>query len=294
MSAFAIGGNIGFALGPIVATPLVLWLGHCAADCCSRVPPPRDRRDALRAAAVPARVRRRTAPSCVARGGRRTAGALTILLAVIGFRSLAWWGLLDVRPAVGGVARALEGARQPPAGVDAARRRARHDRRRARSRTASAGGRCSSRRSRRPAPLIFVFVVVGGAIGAARARASSGITRRRHVRRDDGDGAGVPAAAHRAGLRAVDRALDRPRRRRAPLGLGALADAVDLQAALYVSAARAARRRSRSTLLLPSTRRDGSSSPRSQSVVGSARWPSRHASSSRTARARRRSQARPG
>src|SRR5213595_3388555 len=27
MSAFSIGGNIGFALGPIVATPLVLWLG---------------------------------------------------------------------------------------------------------------------------------------------------------------------------------------------------------------------------------------------------------------------------
>src|SRR5438067_5853618 len=27
MSAFSIGGNLGFALGPIVATPLVLWLG---------------------------------------------------------------------------------------------------------------------------------------------------------------------------------------------------------------------------------------------------------------------------
>src|SRR5215211_5308732 len=27
MSAFSIGGNVGFALGPIVATPLVLWLG---------------------------------------------------------------------------------------------------------------------------------------------------------------------------------------------------------------------------------------------------------------------------
>ncbi len=27
MSAFSIGGNIGFALGPILATPLVLWLG---------------------------------------------------------------------------------------------------------------------------------------------------------------------------------------------------------------------------------------------------------------------------
>src|SRR5438128_1053207 len=27
MSAFSIGGNLGFALGPIIATPLVLWLG---------------------------------------------------------------------------------------------------------------------------------------------------------------------------------------------------------------------------------------------------------------------------
>ena len=27
MSAFSIGGNLGFALGPIVATPLVLWFG---------------------------------------------------------------------------------------------------------------------------------------------------------------------------------------------------------------------------------------------------------------------------
>src|SRR5919202_3727435 len=27
MSAFSIGGNLGFALGPVVATPLVLWLG---------------------------------------------------------------------------------------------------------------------------------------------------------------------------------------------------------------------------------------------------------------------------
>src|SRR5712691_3064192 len=27
MSAFAIGGNVGFALGPTIATPLVLWLG---------------------------------------------------------------------------------------------------------------------------------------------------------------------------------------------------------------------------------------------------------------------------
>ena len=27
MSAFSIGGNVGFALGPIVATPLVVWFG---------------------------------------------------------------------------------------------------------------------------------------------------------------------------------------------------------------------------------------------------------------------------
>ena len=27
MSLFNIGGNVGYALGPIVVTPLVLWLG---------------------------------------------------------------------------------------------------------------------------------------------------------------------------------------------------------------------------------------------------------------------------
>ena len=36
MSAFSIGGNIGYALGPIVATPLVLCARARAAACCSR------------------------------------------------------------------------------------------------------------------------------------------------------------------------------------------------------------------------------------------------------------------
>ena len=66
MSAFSIGGNLGFALGPIVATPLVLGLGlrgglllACRA---------RDRRRAARADAVPADVRARASARAARRG----------------------------------------------------------------------------------------------------------------------------------------------------------------------------------------------------------------------------------
>src|SRR5947208_8150117 len=96
MSAFSIGGNLGFALGPIVATPLVLWFGLrggllLALPCLAIA--------ALLLAATP--FLRTFVPE---RDGRRAAvgedriGALTLLLAVIGFRRLAWWGLLTFVP----------------------------------------------------------------------------------------------------------------------------------------------------------------------------------------------------
>ena len=96
MSYFSIGGNIGYALGPLIATPLVVWLG-------------------LRGGlllAVPclavAFVLLREAPYLkgfeveqrhVARGaGHDRVGALVLLLAVIAFRSVAWFGLVTFVP----------------------------------------------------------------------------------------------------------------------------------------------------------------------------------------------------
>jgi MFS transporter, FSR family, fosmidomycin resistance protein len=248
MSAFAIGGNIGFALGPIVATPLVLWLGLRGGLLLAL--PPLAIAAALFALLpflrtfVPDRsVVRRAA-------GEDRPGALTILLAVIGFRSLAWWGLLTFVPLwevslghsksyanhllalmllVGGLGTIVVGP-------------------------------LADRIGRRPvlvaslaaaAPLILVFVVVGGAVGAI-ALALTGITvvgtfgltmvmAQEYLPQHIGLASGL-SIGFSIGLGGV-----------AALGLGALADAVDLQAALYVSAA-APLAALALTLLLPSTR----------------------------------------
>jgi FSR family fosmidomycin resistance protein-like MFS transporter len=248
MSAFAIGGNVGFALGPIVATPLVLWLGlrgglllalpplAIAATLFALLP-------FLRTFVPDRSVVRRAA-------GEDRPGALTILLAVIGFRSLAWWGLLTFVPLwevslghsksygnhllalmllVGGLGTIVVGP-------------------------------LADRIGRRPvlvaslaaaAPLILVFVVVGGAVGAI-ALALTGITvvgtfgltmvmAQEYLPQHIGLASGL-SIGFSIGLGGV-----------AALGLGALADAVDLQAALYVSAA-APLAALALTLLLPSTR----------------------------------------
>jgi FSR family fosmidomycin resistance protein-like MFS transporter len=247
MSAFAIGGNIGFALGPIVATPLVLWLGlrgglllalpplAIAATLFALLP-------FLRTFVPDRSVVRRAA-------GEDRPGALTILLAVIGFRSLAWWGLLTFVPLwevslghsksygnhllalmllVGGLGTIVVGP-------------------------------LADRFGRRPvlvvslaaaAPLIFVFVVVGGVVGAT-ALALTGITvvgtfgltmvmAQEYLPQHIGLASGL-SIGFSIGLGGI-----------AALGLGALADAVDLQAALYVSAA-APLAALALTLLLPST-----------------------------------------
>jgi MFS transporter, FSR family, fosmidomycin resistance protein len=247
MSAFAIGGNIGFALGPIVATPLVLWLGlrgglllalpplAIAATLFALLP-------FLRTFVPDRSVVRRAA-------GEDRPGALTLLLAVIGFRSLAWWGLLTFVPLwevslghsksygnhllalmllVGGLGTIVVGP-------------------------------LADRFGRRPvlvaslaaaAPLILVFVVVGGAVGAI-ALALTGITvvgtfgltmvmAQEYLPQHIGLASGL-SIGFSIGLGGV-----------AALGLGALADAVDLQAALYVSAA-APLAALALTLLLPST-----------------------------------------
>jgi FSR family fosmidomycin resistance protein-like MFS transporter len=248
MSAFAIGGNVGFALGPIVATPLVLWLGlrgglllaipslAIAAALFTLLP-------FLRTFVPERSDERRFA-------GEDRPGALAILLAVIGFRSLAWWGLLTFVPLwevslghsksygnhllslmllVGGVGTIVVGP-------------------------------LADRIGRRPVlvaslvaagPLILVFVVVGGVLGAV-ALALAGISvvgtfgltmvmSQEYLPRRIGMASGL-SIGFSIGLGGI-----------AALGLGALADAVDLRAALYVCAA-APLAALALTLLLPSTR----------------------------------------
>ena len=96
MALFNIGGNSGYALGPIVATPLVVWLGLkgglllavptlAAAALLARALP------YLRSF-VPERPRERVG------AGEDRRGALVLLLAVIALRSVAWFGLLTFVP----------------------------------------------------------------------------------------------------------------------------------------------------------------------------------------------------
>jgi FSR family fosmidomycin resistance protein-like MFS transporter len=248
MSAFSIGGNLGFALGPILATPLVLWLGLRGGLLLAL--PPLVIAAALYALLpflrtfVPDRsVERRLA-------GENRPGALALLLAVIGFRSLAWWGLLTFVPLwevslghskaygnhllalmllVGGIGTIVVGP-------------------------------VADRVGRRPvlvasliaaAPLIFVFASVGGVVGAV-ALALAGVSvvgtfgltmvmSQEYLPRHLGMASGL-SIGFSIGLGGI-----------AALGLGALADAVDLRAALYVCAA-APLAGLPLTLLLPSPR----------------------------------------
>ena len=96
MSVFSVGGNIGYALGPTVTTPLVLAFGltgglllalPCLAVAAallltvpflgSFAPEPGRAREAV---------------------GRDQPGALVLLLGVIAFRSVAWFGLITFVP----------------------------------------------------------------------------------------------------------------------------------------------------------------------------------------------------
>jgi FSR family fosmidomycin resistance protein-like MFS transporter len=97
MSYFNIGGNTGYALGPIVVTPLVLWLGLTGglvamlpvvlvAVVLLRALPALERR-------VPARVERHEEGV-----GEDDVRAMTLLAGVIALRSVAWFGLLTFVP----------------------------------------------------------------------------------------------------------------------------------------------------------------------------------------------------
>jgi FSR family fosmidomycin resistance protein-like MFS transporter len=232
MSVFSLGGNIGYALGPIIATPLVLWFGLrggllLAIPCLAIA--------ALVLATMP--FLRTFEPE---RGSHRglpgddRPGALAILLAVISFRSFAWFGLITFVPlwevslghskAYGNHLLSL----MLLAGVFGT----------------VVAGPVADRIGRRPvqitsmavmAPSIFVFLMVGGAVGMVAlcivgmsVIGTFGVTMvmsQEYMPRRIGMASGLSIGLS-IGLGGV-----------AAVVLGSLADSIDLQTALYVCAA---------------------------------------------------------
>ena len=209
MSLFSIGGNLGFGLGALAAALLVHALGLHGALLLA-VP-------CLLVAAVLLGLRGYLLGFVPDRETRaRVAGeddirSLVLLLIVITFRSLAWYGVLTFVPLwevslghsksygtallwsmllIGGIGTLAAGPIADRIGL----------------RTVLLAANVAI------CPMMLVFVLVGGAAGAI-ALARGRDRRDRDVRDHDGDGAAVPAVADRDRIRALDRLLDRPRRR---------------------------------------------------------------------------------
>jgi FSR family fosmidomycin resistance protein-like MFS transporter len=231
MAAFSIGGNLGFALGPLAATPFVVAFGLrggllLALPCLAVA-------GAL-LATTPFLLRfapeRRRAERVA---GEDRPGALALLLGVIAFRSLAWFGLVTFVP-LWEVALGHSKA---------------HGNRLLSLMLLAGGlgtivaGPLADRFGRRPVllgslvltgPLIAVFVTAGGVPGAL-ALAGAGISivgtfgvtmvmSQEYLPRRIGMASGLSIGLS-IGIGGI-----------AALGLGALADSVDLRTALYVCA----------------------------------------------------------
>ena len=232
MSYFSIGGNVGYALGPIVATPLVLWLGLrggllLALPCLAIAAAILTATPYLRGF-VPDRETSRAA------GGRDRPGAMALLLGVIAFRSVAWFGLVTFVPLWE---------------VSLGHSKAEGNRLLALMLVAGGAGTLlmgplADRFGRRPvlvasvvatSPLAFVFLAVGGIPGAlalagvgACVVGTFGVTMvmsQEYLPRHVGMASGL-AIGLSVGLGGV-----------AAVVLGSVADAVDLRTALYISAA---------------------------------------------------------
>jgi MFS transporter, FSR family, fosmidomycin resistance protein len=231
MSLFSIGGNLGYALGPVAATALVVRFGLEAglllALPCLIVA-------GLLVAATP--YLRGFEPSgerTHAAVGEDRPGAMAALLGVIALRSVAWFGLITFVPLFE-VSRGnseaygnrLLAAMLFTGGVGTL-----------------VAGPLADRFGRRPVlvvsvlatgPLVLVYLVAGGAMGAIALAlvgpcviGTFGVTTLmsqeylpRHIGLASGLGIGLSIGL--GGIAAV--------------GLGALADAVDLESALYVCA----------------------------------------------------------
>jgi FSR family fosmidomycin resistance protein-like MFS transporter len=232
MSLFSIGGNLGYGLGALATTPLVVALGLrggllLAAPCLvvaayllSLTPYLRE--------FVPDRTTRPAVP------GRADHRALAILLTIVTFRSLAWFGLITFVPLwevshghsksygnhllallllAGGIGTLAAGPIADRFGLRAV----------------------LFMSNLVTAPLILVFVVVGGIVGAV-ALALVGIAvigtfaitmvlSQQYLPRHIGMASGL-SIGFSIGLGGV-----------AAVVLGAIADAVDLRTAFYVCAA---------------------------------------------------------
>jgi FSR family fosmidomycin resistance protein-like MFS transporter len=248
MSLFSIGGNLGYALGPVAATPLVLVLG-LEGGLLLALP-------GLAAAALLVWmtpfllgfVPERHADSA-GRGEDRT-GALLLLLGVIAFRSVTWFGLITFVPLLE-IARGhseaygnkVLAAMLLAGGLGTL-----------------AAGPAADRLGRRPVllasvvaigPLVLVYLWAGGLVGAAALAlvgvcviGTFGVTMvmsQEYLPRHIGLASGLSIGLS-IGLGGV-----------AAVGLGFLADSFDLERALYVCAA-APLAAIALTLLLPSSR----------------------------------------
>lgn len=231
MSLFSIGGNLGFALGPTVATPLVLAFGLTGGLLLS-VP--------CLAVALALLLLAPFLGSFAPKRGRRwesdepeRIGALLLLLAVIAFRSVAWFGLITFVPLWEvslGHSKAhgnhLLSLMLLAGGIGTL-----------------AAGPLADRFGRRPvllvcsaatAPLTLVFVIVGGVPGAIALAgvgvsviATFGVTMvmsQEYLPRHIGMASGLSIGLS-IGLGGVGAVV-----------LGALADSIDLRTAMYVAA----------------------------------------------------------
>jgi MFS transporter, FSR family, fosmidomycin resistance protein len=231
MSLFSIGGNVGYALGPITATFLVVQFGLegglLLAIPCLAV-------SALLVSVTPyLRSFEPSRESAHSRAGEDRVGAMVALLGVIALRSVSWFGLITFVPLFE-VSRGhseaygnrLLAAMLLVGGIGTL-----------------AAGPLADRFGRRPVlvasvlatgPLIVVYLAVGGAVGAVALAlvgpcviGTFGVTMvmsqeylPRHIGLASGLGIGLSIGL--GGIAAV--------------ALGGLADAVDLESALYVCA----------------------------------------------------------
>jgi FSR family fosmidomycin resistance protein-like MFS transporter len=98
MSLFNIGGNMGYALGPIIVTPLVLWLGLGPGGLLASIPVLAGAVAVLLSLPYLSRLRPEPRAHGAAATGTDDVRAMVILGGVIGLRSVAWFGLLTFVP----------------------------------------------------------------------------------------------------------------------------------------------------------------------------------------------------
>jgi FSR family fosmidomycin resistance protein-like MFS transporter len=232
MSLFSLGGNIGYALGPIVATPLVVAYGLRGGFLLAVLPLAVA---GILLAAIPfLRPFGSQAQRTIAAAGEDRPGALALLLSVVAVRSTAWFGLVTFVP----LWEVSQGHSETYG-----------NRLLAMMLLAGAigtliAGPTADRFGRRPvlivslvatAPLTFVFVAVGGAVGAVCLAlvgvcvvGTFGVTMvlsQEYLPSRIGMASGLSIGLS-IGIGGI-----------ASVAIGALADTVDLRTAMYLCAA---------------------------------------------------------